>query len=176
MFRFSENDFVIDFYQRLGIECTASDEEIRSAYWKRAKETHPDQNKENEHSYDEFVAVGRAYECLSNPVLRAQYDERLGGATAKFSQAKARAETKTNGDSTYDQDDISRYAAQYAHFKEAYGYTDDMIMDYVEAEKRLRSGTAKFGDLCTAFNFNAGSLRENEPKPNLIPAPQFFLR
>lgn len=68
-----------DFYQLLGVERTADDRTIKSAYRKLAMQYHPDRNggcKENE---DKFKAISAAYECLKDPQKRAAYD-RFGHA------------------------------------------------------------------------------------------------
>lgn len=58
-------------YEILGVAPDASDAEIKAAYRRRAKETHPDQN---DGSADAFNDVGRAYRALSDHTRRAQYD------------------------------------------------------------------------------------------------------
>lgn len=174
MFRFIDSDFVVDFYQRLRIARDASEDEIRKAYRKRARDTHPDTNPKNKNAHAEFIAVGRAYECLTDPNLRVQYDGRLGGINATFSKAKARTPARSENN-IYDEADFARYAGQYNHFKETYGYTDEMINDYVSAETRLSTGRGRSGDLSTVFGFNAGSLKPKTPAPKLDSGPQNLL-
>ncbi|WP_435335607.1 DnaJ domain-containing protein [Haloarchaeobius sp. TZWWS8] len=64
------------FYDVLGVERDASQEEIRSAYRRRVKETHPDLNDAPD-AADEFRRVTDAEEVLGDPEERARYD-RLG--------------------------------------------------------------------------------------------------
>ena len=59
------------YYEELGVPPTATDEEIKAAYRRRAKATHPDANG----SAEEFAGLQRAYACLGNPGKRAEYDE-----------------------------------------------------------------------------------------------------
>jgi len=63
----------MNLYDTLGIDKTATQSEIKSAYRKKATEHHPDKNggKESE----EFHNVQLAYEVLSDPEERKQYDE-----------------------------------------------------------------------------------------------------
>ena len=64
-----------DFYEVLGIEKTATDEEIKRAYRKLAKKYHPDANPDNKKEAEEkFKEVSEAYETLSNPQKRQMYD------------------------------------------------------------------------------------------------------
>ena len=65
-----------DYYRRLGVSHRATEEAIRRAYLGLAKELHPDVNKRRG-SHEEFLAVKEAYEILSNPLLRREYDERM---------------------------------------------------------------------------------------------------
>jgi len=60
-------------YEVLGIEKTASQEEIRKAYKKLAKKYHPDVSEETG-AVEKFKEVAEAYELLDNPEKRRQYD------------------------------------------------------------------------------------------------------
>ncbi len=64
-----------DLYGILGVRPRASPEQIRRAYLRLAKRFHPDLNKASE-AHERFLAVKEAYEVLSNPLLRREYDER----------------------------------------------------------------------------------------------------
>ncbi|TAD82260.1 MAG: J domain-containing protein [Sphingomonadales bacterium] len=63
-----------DPYSTLGIARTASEQDIKSAYRKLAKELHPDRNKDKPNASEKFSEVTRAYDLLSDKAKRAQYD------------------------------------------------------------------------------------------------------
>jgi curved DNA-binding protein len=63
-----------DYYATLGVEPTAGDAEIKTAYRRLARKYHPDVSKEAG-AEDKFKAVNEAYEALRDPQKRAAYDQ-----------------------------------------------------------------------------------------------------
>ena len=63
-----------DYYEVLGVERTANEDEIKKAYRKAAIKFHPDKNPGDKEAEEKFKEAAEAYDVLSNPDKRARYD------------------------------------------------------------------------------------------------------
>jgi DnaJ-class molecular chaperone len=68
-----------DYYEALGVKRDASDEQIKSAYRKLARQYHPDRNPGDKQAEARFKEIQEAYDVLSDKTKRGQYD-RFGAA------------------------------------------------------------------------------------------------
>jgi molecular chaperone DnaJ len=64
-----------DYYEVLGVNRDASDEDIKKAYRKLAMKHHPDRNPDNPKAEEQFKEAKEAYEVLSDPQKRPAYDQ-----------------------------------------------------------------------------------------------------
>ncbi|MBI9051715.1 MAG: J domain-containing protein [Anaerolineaceae bacterium] len=75
-----------DYYQVLGVDKKASQDEIKKAYRKLAMKYHPDHNQGNTGAEDKFKDINEANEVLGDPEKRAKYDQ-LGASYHQWQQA-----------------------------------------------------------------------------------------
>merc|ERR1719191_2477978 len=65
-----------DYYKVLGVEKTATEQEVAKAYKKLALKYHPDKNPENKEQAEEsFKKISKAYDTLRDPEKRKMYDQ-----------------------------------------------------------------------------------------------------
>jgi curved DNA-binding protein len=80
-----------DYYQTLGVNKTANQEEIKKAYRKLAREYHPDVNPDDPNAEEKFKDINEAYQVLSDEEKRQKYD-RFGSQWKQYQQGGGRAE------------------------------------------------------------------------------------
>jgi len=82
-----------DYYKVLGVPRDASQQDIKKAFRKLARQHHPDANPDDPSASERFKQINEAHEVLSDPAKRARYDqlgssyrqwERMGGAPGGF--------------------------------------------------------------------------------------------
>lgn len=66
-----------DFYKLLGLSSAASQDDIQKAHRKLVRQEHPDANPEDPHAEKRFKQIQQAYEVLSDPEKRREYDKQF---------------------------------------------------------------------------------------------------
>jgi curved DNA-binding protein len=74
-----------DYYKILGVERSASEQDIKKAYRKLAMKLHPDRNPGNKSAEDKFKEINEAYEVLGDKEKRTRYDQ-LGESYSQWQQ------------------------------------------------------------------------------------------
>jgi curved DNA-binding protein len=75
-----------DYYRTLGVERSASPEEIKHAYRKLAMQYHPDRNPGDKAAEEKFKEINEAHQVLSDAQKRARYDQ-LGSSYSQWQQS-----------------------------------------------------------------------------------------
>jgi curved DNA-binding protein CbpA len=81
-----------DPYALLGVDATASADEIRRAYYARCLKLHPDKAAPDQRSADEFQKVQDAWALLGDPILRTAHDEGTRRWTANLEAEQSAAD------------------------------------------------------------------------------------
>lgn len=80
-----------DYYKTLGIDRNASQDEIKKAFRKLARQYHPDMNKDDKNAEEKFKEINEAHEVLSDPEKRQKYDQ-FGTHWQQYERAGGRPE------------------------------------------------------------------------------------
>src|SRR5437870_13901063 len=90
-----------DYYEVLGVQRTATVDDIKKAYRKLAVKYHPDKNPGDADAEEKFKEAAEAYGVLSDDEKRARYDryghQGLGGAASGFDPNQFRSEERRVG-------------------------------------------------------------------------------
>jgi len=75
-----------DYYRVMGVDRAADEKAVRSAFRQRAKEMHPDVNRDDPKAEEQFKDLNEAFEVLSDPEKRKMYD-RFGEDWKRYQDA-----------------------------------------------------------------------------------------
>ena len=126
-----------DYYQILGISKNASDDDIRKAYRKLAIKWHPDKNPNNQaEATEKFKSIAEAYEVLSDPTKRNEYDHKDDFANGAFSRSNSSGSTSGAGRSQ------SRNQFQRGGFSDqrAFDIFNTFFADMQDMHERMHNG------------------------------------
>ncbi|MDQ3049676.1 MAG: J domain-containing protein [Bacteroidota bacterium] len=98
-----------DYYKNLGVDKTASTDEIKKAFRKLAVKYHPDKNPGDKLSEEKFKEASEANEVLSDPEKRKKYDE-VGANWKHYEQMHRQSNTGGNRRTTYNTGDAGDFS------------------------------------------------------------------
>jgi curved DNA-binding protein CbpA len=97
-----------DLYKLLGVPREATQDDIRKAHRELVRRYHPDTNPGDHSSEEHFKEVQRAYDVLSDPEKRREYDKRLNTSARRSpGKPRERAGTRTGGEGAATSADLS---------------------------------------------------------------------
>jgi curved DNA-binding protein len=122
-----------DYYKVLGVDKSASQDDIKKAYRKLALKYHPDKNQGNKTAEEKFKEISEANEVLADPEKRKQYDK-LGSNWKNYGQS-THAPNEGPGRYTYQsQGDGNEF------FGDASGFSDFFESFFGRGRERQRTG------------------------------------
>src|SRR5918998_1865502 len=107
-----------DLYKVLEVSKGASQDEIRRSYRRLARKYHPDANPGDENAEERFKGIQQAYEVLSNPEKRREYDE---GPRQFFGSGNAAGQGRTGGADFQNFSDLSDLFGGFGNLGDVFG-------------------------------------------------------
>lgn len=106
-----------NYYEVLGVDKNASEEEIKKAYRKLARKYHPDVNPGNKEAEEKFKEINEAYNVLSDESKRKKYDNKPENEAGNKDTNKTPKGNRTHaGPHKFDFDDVERTFEQFFGF------------------------------------------------------------
>ncbi|MGD8320739.1 MAG: molecular chaperone DnaJ [Gemmatimonadota bacterium] len=131
-----------DYYEVLGVPEKASQEGIKKAYRKLAKQYHPDANPDDPKAAERFKEIGEAYSVLSNAEKRKQYDQmRRLGAFGGFGRGGASPRRPGGAGGGFQ----SEPGFSFEDFQGGFGNISDIFSSLFDLGKKQGTGTRKRG-------------------------------
>lgn len=138
-----------DYYKILGVERQASEEQIKKAYRKLAKQYHPDVVKDDKKKQERMYEIQEAYECLGNAEHRKKYD----ADCTRMSHGPARTGKAPQSSSAPFEQNMQNLSP----FERFFGFTPGKGMEtYQDNRAKKQEGPIRTDDLFAAFFGNMG--------------------
>lgn len=131
------------YYEILGVPKTATEEELKSAFRKLARQYHPDLHPGDEAAANKFKEVNEAYETLNDPQKRAEYDAAQAGGGSQFGaggQGAGGARGQGGANSFFDEF-VNMFGNE--HHQGAHGGAGDISLNVTLSFEEAAYGTQK---------------------------------
>lgn len=134
-----------DYYEILGVPRDASIDEIKKVFRRLARQYHPDLNPGDKQAEEKFKAIGEAYEILSDPSQRAEYDQYSQFWNQRGFRGKQTPRAKTWGNRA----GRGNTEVDYGDFADFNNFVDQVL------GRRRQTRTATAADVNTSSNRDA---------------------
>jgi DnaJ-class molecular chaperone len=125
-----------NYYEILGVQRSATLEEIKKVYKKLAKKYHPDLNQGNKEAEQKFIEIKEAYDTLSDENKRKSYDAKLDGRGNDSSQQQGRRPKSSRSEPAepvkFDFEEVER------SFERFFGFNPRTNKVNIETEKQKK--------------------------------------
>jgi molecular chaperone DnaJ len=128
-------------YEILGVDKTATQDEIKKAYRKLAHKYHPDKNQNNKEFETKFKEINNAYEVLSDPKKRSNYDRFGGGSASGGFDASNFGGFSNFGDFGGFQGNFN--SADFENLGEMFGGLDDILEQMFGTRTKSRPASSR---------------------------------
>lgn len=140
-----------DYYKILGVERHASDEQIKKAYRRLAKQYHPDVVKDDKTKQERMYEIQEAYECLGDAQRRKKYD------TDCSTMSQASMGPRSERGRAKDPMPAGQKMPDLSPFERFFGFTPGKGMEtYHDQRAKKPEGPIQTDDLFAAFFGNMG--------------------
>ena len=172
----SGNQFALeDHYKTLGVSKSASDKEIKEAFYKLAKKYHPDSNKDNKNALQKFQEISNAYECLTSKDKKEDSQENRDPEKhhgTRTSQPNVRVRKDFTGNE-FAQEDIN--IDNNSHFETQFGFSEQHPKrSRIRQNRRQQNYNEVFRDLHNLYE-SLGKFSESFQYDTRTKKPMFGL-
>ncbi|KAJ2830344.1 hypothetical protein FBU31_002505 [Coemansia sp. 'formosensis'] len=144
----------VDVYALLGVSVEASEKELTKAYRVKALQHHPDKNRDNPDAAKLFHDIKAAYDMLSDPQLRSDYDDKRRASIAKRQRLDALSGQRKRMKSQlekYEREarqtrELGKARAQQQMHDEAARFRDEAQREEARRDRRMREHMQKTTD------------------------------